>query len=113
MKLYTLLTVSTLLGSSLPAATIRLSRAEYEDRVQAAWAGEIIGTLMGFQFEHKAASVERIDRIPPRFTEAPVDDDFYYEMVAIRGFEKYGINMTLDQLGAQWKENSAGSWGSI
>ena len=111
-QLATLLAVSTLLASSLPAATIRLSRADYEDRVQAAWAGQIIGTLMGFQFEHKASSVERIDQIPSRFTEAPVDDDFYYEMVAIRGFEKYGLNMSLDQLGEQWKEYSAGSWGS-
>src|SRR5262245_57722242 len=111
-RIYILLSVSALLASGLPGATMRMSRAEYEDRIQAAWTAEIIGTLMGFQFEHKAASVERIDQIPPRFTQAPVDDDFYYEMVAIRGFEKYGINMTLEQLGQQWKENSAGSWGS-
>lgn len=95
-----------------PAATVRLTQADYEDRVHAAWAGQIIATLMGFQFEHKAASVVRVDRIPDRYNEAPVDDDFYYEMVALRGFEKYGLNMTLEQLGEQWKENSAGSWGS-
>ena len=41
-----------------------------------------------------------------------MDDDWYYELVALRGFEKYGIDMTLDELGQQWKENSAGSWGS-
>ena len=93
-QLHILATLLALLASSLPAATLRMSRAEYEDRINAAWTAEIIGTLMGFQFEHKASSVERIDKIPPRFTEAPVDDDFYYEMVAIRGFEKYGINMT-------------------
>lgn len=33
-------------------------------------------------------------------------------MVAIRAFEKYGINLTVEQLGAQWLENSAGSYGS-
>jgi hypothetical protein len=111
-QFHILVTLLALLASSLPAAALRMSRAEYEDRINAAWTAEIIGTLMGFQFEHKASSVERIDKIPPRFTEAPVDDDFYYEMVAIRGFEKYGINMTVEQLGEQWKENSAGSWGS-
>ena len=47
-----------------------------------------------------------------RYDAAPVDDDYYYELVALRAFEKYGIGMTLDQLGEQWKENSAGSWGS-
>jgi ADP-ribosylglycohydrolase len=43
---------------------------------------------------------------------APVDDDYYYEMVAIRAFEKYGIELTVQQLGQQWLENNAGSWGS-
>ena len=29
-----------------------------------------------------------------------------------RAFEKYGIHLTVEQLGAQWLENNAGSWGS-
>ncbi len=33
-------------------------------------------------------------------------------MVAIRAFEKYGITLTVEQLGQQWIENNAGSWGS-
>jgi hypothetical protein len=33
-------------------------------------------------------------------------------MVALRAFEKYGIGMTMQELGAQWLKNSAGSWGS-
>ena len=41
-----------------------------------------------------------------------MDDDYYYEMVAIRAFEKYGIGLTVQQLGQQWLENNAGSWGS-
>jgi hypothetical protein len=42
----------------------------------------------------------------------PVDDDYYYEMVAIRAFERYGMHLTVQQLGAQWLENNPGSWGS-
>jgi hypothetical protein len=57
-QLRILLSLSALLACSLPAATLRMSRAEYEDRITAAWTAEIIGTLMGFQFEHKASSVE-------------------------------------------------------
>jgi hypothetical protein len=41
-----------------------------------------------------------------------VDDDYYYEMVAVRAFERYGIHMTVAQLGSQWLENHAGAWGS-
>src|SRR5262245_22949689 len=91
---------------------LRLSQPQYEDRVQAAWSGQIIATLMGFQFEHRTASTQWVDRFPKKYDAAPVDDDYYYELVALRGFEKYGLDMTLDQLGEQWKENSAGSWGS-
>ena len=51
-------------------------------------------------------------RIPERYKFTPVDDDWYYEMVAVRAFEKHGIQMTAEQLGEQWKLNAAGSWGS-
>ena len=33
-----------------------MSTAEYEDRIRAAWYGQIAGTLMGFAFEHRAAA---------------------------------------------------------
>jgi hypothetical protein len=92
--------------------TLKMSAAEYEDRVRATWYGQIAGTLMGFQFEHRAAAVAAVDKIPDRFKVIPVDDDWYYEMVAVRAFEKFGINMTPEQLGEQWRLNSAGSWGS-
>jgi hypothetical protein len=38
--------------------TLQLSRADYEDRVQAVWTAQIAAVLMGFQFEHKVASTE-------------------------------------------------------
>ena len=43
---------------------LRMSGAEYEDRVRAAWYGQIAGTLMGFAFEHRAAAAAFVDRIP-------------------------------------------------
>ena len=101
-----------LLASQMAAQALQMKRSEYEDRVRGAWVGQIAGTLMGFQFEHKAAAAARVDKIPERFQNIPVDDDWYYEMVAVRAFEKYGIGMTAEQLGEQWKLNSAGSWGS-
>ena len=91
---------------------LNISRAEYQDRVEAAWTAQIIACLMGFQFEHKVASTEWVKQYPRKIETAPVDDDWYYEMCAIRGFENYGIEMTVEQLGEQWKKNSCGSWGS-
>lgn len=93
-------------------STFTLSLSEYENKVQAIWSAQMIGALMGFPFEHKVSSVQTIDQFTLKTGSIPVDDDWYYEMVAIRAFEKYGIDMSLDDLGKQWVENSAGTWGS-
>jgi hypothetical protein len=72
----------------------------------------MIGQMTGGLFEHKPASVLKDTPFVRAKGFAPVDDDYYYEMVAIRAFEKYGIHLTVQQLGQQWLENNAGSWGS-
>jgi hypothetical protein len=90
----------------------RLSKADYEDRVAGAWMGQIAATLMAFPFEHKVASVSWLDDYPKPYSSAPVDDDWYYEMVAVRAFERYGSGLTLEQLAAYWVEHSVGTWGS-
>lgn len=89
-----------------------MSHADYEDRVEAIWAGQIVAVILGWPFEHQTASTQWVDQFAKPYTAAPVDDDWYYEMCAVRGFEKYGIHMTAAQLGEQWKENACGSWGS-
>ncbi len=103
----------TLLLSGIAAAAPRsFTHAEYVDRVQAIWAGQIIAVVACWPFEHQTASTVWIDSFPKKYTVAPIDDDWYYEMCAVRAFEKYGIGMTVQQLGQQWLENSCGSWGS-
>jgi ADP-ribosylglycohydrolase len=89
-----------------------ISRAAYSDRVRAIWMAQMTGQWTGLLFEHKVASA--LTNTPLRASKgyATVDDDYYYEMVAVRAFEKYGIHLTVEQLGTQWLENNAGSWGS-
>ncbi|MCI0640737.1 MAG: ADP-ribosylglycohydrolase family protein [Gemmataceae bacterium] len=106
-----LLLIGSLLRSSASEA-IRLSSEEYRDRVEAVWTAQIVAVLLNWPFEHQTASTLWLTNYPRPYTTAPVDDDWYYEMVAIRAFEKYGIGMTAEQLGEQWKENACGSWGS-
>jgi len=98
--------------ASSTAGTLVLSHAEYLDRVQAVWTAQMIAQRTGGRFEHQPASTLRITPLSHLPGYAPVDDDYYYEMVAIRAFEKYGIGLTVQQLGQQWLENNAGSWGS-
>jgi hypothetical protein len=94
------------------AATIQLSRVEYEDRVRAVWTAQIIAVLLAWPHEHQVASSVRLENFPKPYSAAPVDDDWYYEICAIRAFERYGIRLTVQQLGRQWLENRCGSWGS-
>lgn len=98
--------------TSTTTQTAELSHSEYLDRVQAIWMAQMIGQYTGVLYEHRTAS--SLPETPVRHLPgyAPVDDDYYYEMVAIRAFEKYGIGLTVEQLGQQWLENNAGSWGS-
>jgi hypothetical protein len=94
------------------ASEFVMPRSVYLDRVKAIWTAQMIGQLTGLLFEHKTAAVLKETPLVPAQGWALPDDDYYYEMVAIRAFEKYGINLTVEQLGDQWLENSAGSWGS-
>jgi hypothetical protein len=98
---------------SLPAAgPVSLSRAEYVDRIEAIWTAQIAAVVMVWPHEHQVASVRWLTNYPRPYKTAPVDDDWYYEMCAVRAFEKYGIGLTAAQLGEQWLENQCGSWGS-
>lgn len=100
------------LQPTLHSRTVELSHAEYLDRVRAIWTAQMIAQRTGGRFEHKPASVLPQTPLSHLPGYAPVDDDYYYEMVAIRAFEKYGIGLSVEQLGEQWLENNAGSWGS-
>src|SRR6266404_6375828 len=91
---------------------LQLTRAEYLDRVQAIWTAQMIGQRNGELFEHVPASVLNNTPLIQGKGFAEIDDDYYYEMVAIRALEKYGIHLTVQQLGEQWLANNAGSWGS-
>lgn len=90
----------------------KISVADYNDKVHAIWSGQIIATLMGLPAEHTVASVKWIDKIQPNLLSRLLDDDWYYEMIAVKGFEKFGPEMTVEQLGEMWRLNKCGSWGA-
>jgi ADP-ribosylglycohydrolase len=94
------------------AAERRLTLADYRDKVYGAWLGQIVGASYGFNFEGKARNAIELDHFLNHYDAAVVDDDYYYEMVALYGFERHGLNMTVEQLGDMWKEYKAGTWGS-
>jgi ADP-ribosylglycohydrolase len=90
----------------------RISVADYRDKVYGAWLGQVTGAAYGFPFEGQARNAIELDHTLTQWDGAIVDDDYYYEMVALYGFERFGIDMTVGQLGDMWKEYRAGTWGS-
>lgn len=96
-----------------------LTKAEYLDRVKAMWTAQLVAVHMGWDFEHKPAAIDQVTGYSDSRLEiirqnggAQIDDDWYYEMAALDGFEKYGANMTVEELGQQWLDYNMGTWGS-
>jgi ADP-ribosylglycohydrolase len=104
--------VVMLWGVSGNAGDRRITATEYRDKVYGAWMGQIVGASYGFPFEGKAHNAVQLDHYLNSYGHALVDDDYFYEMVALYGFERHGLNMTVEQLGDMWKEYKAGTWGS-
>jgi len=108
----------------IPTAAARelvLPLDEYLDRCQAIWTAQMVGHFFGVEpFEHHQAAVKWQDdfseEIHKKIREnggvGYVDDDWYYEIANLRALQKYGPDMTLDELGQQWVENNVGVWGS-
>lgn len=108
-----LISLYALLMTTAPGTEpLKLTRSDYVDRAHAAWVAQIAGVYLGFPHEHRTASVEWLSEYPKPYTNAIVDDDWYYEMSALRAFEKHGPKMTIQQLGEQWKVDVCGTWGS-
>jgi hypothetical protein len=123
MKTFILLLFLFLLVSCNPVQPredyLLLTEEEYHDRIKAMWLAQLVAVHMGWDFEHKPAAVKSLEGYTSNRLElisknggAEVDDDWYYEMVALAGLEKYGTDMTVEELGQQWLDYNMGTWGS-
>ncbi|MDX2151298.1 MAG: ADP-ribosylglycohydrolase family protein [Bryobacteraceae bacterium] len=91
---------------------VKITRAAYLDRVRAVWTAQLIAVQIGWAFEHKPAAVSWIDNYDRPMGPAPIDDDWYYEMVLLKALEEKGVGLTVDQLGDYWDRYNVGTWGS-
>jgi len=86
---------------------IELSPKEYYNRVFGSWLGRVAGDFVGVPVE--AWPYEAILKKYGDITDYPepinlnhVNDDEMYEIVALLAMEKYGINITAQQIGQEW-----------
>jgi hypothetical protein len=93
------------LGDGAPekAASLRLTAADYQDRVPAAWAAHILAVLLAGPHERNIRWRKWISDYPKPYSVAPVDDHWYHEMVALRGFREVLIHPSRQRV-VRWSD---------
>lgn len=86
---------------------IELSYKDYYNRVFGSWLGRVAGDFVGAPVEGRPYEVildkyGDITDYPEPIDLNHVNDDEMYEIVALLAMEKYGINLTAQQIGQEW-----------
>lgn len=91
-----------------------LSASEYEERMTAAWIGQMVGVGWGVPTEFKFNGVMVPEKEFPRWTPETVnqfqEDDLYVEMTFLHTLEKYGIDATPRQAGIDFANSGYELW---
>lgn len=86
---------------------IELSSKEYYNKVFGSWLGRVAGDFVGipveaWRYEAILKKYGDITYFPEPINLDHVNDDEMYEVVALIAMEKYGINLTAQQLSQEW-----------
>jgi len=80
---------------------IRLSKAEYRDKVFACWLGKNIGGTLGAPFEGRKY-VNALDYYDPLPSESAANDDLDFQLVWLKLLEDKGVNPKLSDFADYW-----------
>ena len=87
---------------------MEISYKEYYNKVLGAWIGRVAGDFVGVPVELK--SYDDIKEMYGDITDYPepidlnhVNDDEMYEIIALIALEKYGIDVTAEEIAQEWK----------
>ncbi len=92
----------------------RLPLAEYRDKMEAAWLGQMAGVGWGGPTEfHAQGRILREDEMPawkPEMINQFHQDDLYVEMTFLRTLEQYGWDVSLKQAGIDFANSRYPLW---
>jgi hypothetical protein len=89
----------------------RLSRAVLRDKIQGAWAGQMIGVAYGAKTEFRARGVTFDGEIKPEpLSNAIRQDDLYVEMTFAKVLDTVGLDATSADFGAAFKNSQYNLW---
>jgi hypothetical protein len=93
---------------------VRIEKAEFLDKCNGAWAGQMIGVCFGAPYEFKSNG-KTIDEplqpwMPERIQRALRQDDVYVEMTFLETLEKHGPEVTYAQAGEAFGASQYRLW---
>ncbi len=98
-------------GFGAAAAPLRLSRAVLRDKIQGAWAGQMIGVAYGAKTEFRAKGERYEAEIKPEpLANAINQDDLYVEMTFARVLDTVGPDATSADFGAAFRASRYRLW---
>jgi len=98
------------------AETRRLSLADYRDRMEGAWIGQMVGVAWGTPTEFRFNSVIiPADKVPKWASDFPLrmaynNDDLYVEMTFLRTLEQHGLDASPRQAGIDFANSEYQLW---
>ena len=110
------LLAAALLGcSSVPAGFEAIPLAEFDDRIEGGWAGQMIGVSYGlpteFRFNNQIIPEDKMPEWQPEdAAKALTNDDLYVDMTFAAVLDEKGLDATTDDFGAMFKESGYRLW---
>ena len=89
---------------------MKLSFADYKDKVRACWLGKNIGGTLGTPFEGKRGVFDVKGYTHDISKGALPNDDLDLQLVFLRAAEEYGTKVTSAQLGEYWMNQIVAHW---
>jgi hypothetical protein len=103
-----------IVGHAEDGAFRRISLATYQDKMEAAWIGQMVGVGWGGPTEFRAVGrILREDEVPPWKPEMVNQfnqDDIYVEMTFLRTLEQYGWDVSIRQAGIDFANSRYRLW---
>lgn len=96
-----------------PAVPVDTDSADYLDRTHAGWLGQIVGGAFGTALEgYTTNAIFRTFGWVRDYTRKPntYNDDITYELALLEGIERYGKNITSEQIGLIWTSLIPSGW---
>jgi len=97
----------------LPAYSIDIESDDYKQRTHAGWLGQIVGGAFGTAMEgYTTASIYRTLGLVYDYPRKPntYNDDITYELALLEAIDRYGRDLTADDIGLVWTELLPFGW---